>query len=358
MTPAVTVLLAVHNGQRYLEDALRSIMVQTLRDIEILVVDDCSDDDTPAILARLAAEDTRIRVLRAPENLRLAGALNHGLDHARGAYVARMDDDDFSFPERLDIEKRFLDAHPDITLVGSSIEWMDEDGRSLRRSVRARDSFAVRWTVRFFLNVSHPTFMFRRTLPDGTPLRYDRRWRLTEDHDFVCRLLQAGGQVVCLPDVLLRYRFHAKSVSRSKFHDQMAEAAEIGAAFQRAELPDEIYTALAPLRACYFHFAPATPDQVAGAFRGAMAMLAHDIARHPERAAWLRRQTAQFLVWALGRGNISKPALAGAFLRHAPTLIPALGLRLLETKGLLPGFMNSDPLQVTPGAGTGPRAAT
>lgn len=340
--PSVSVLLAVHNGAAYLEEALRSVMRQTLRDIEILVVDDASSDSSPAILERLAAEDPRIRVLTLERNLRLAGALNHGLDHVRAPYVARMDDDDRARPERLEVQKRFLDTHPQIDLAGASTERMDEEGRKFRSRRRALDGFAVRWQARFALNVAHPTFMFRTRMPDGRPLRYDPHCPLSQDHDMVCRLIGAGGQAVCLPDILLDFRLHGKSVSQSRFREQVALSQKICLDFQRQELPEDVVAALEPLRRLYFTTARADPDLVAGAFSGARAMLAHDRRHFPDRATWLGRQTAQLLDWALRRSGVPGRAVPKQFLAHAPGLLPALGLRALETKGLL-GPLASDP---------------
>ena len=341
--PDVSVLLSVHNGARYLEQAVLSVMRQTLTNIEIVVVDDCSTDETPDILARLAAEDPRIRVVRPAQNLRLARALNFGLEHVRAPYVARMDDDDICLPTRLDVQKAYLDAHPDVTLVGSSIEWIDADGRVLRRSVRGRDSFSIGWSVRFSLNVSHPTFMFRIDLPDGTPLRYDPDCSVSQDHELVSRLILCGTQVHCLPDVLLQYRTHPNATTRTKHNAQMQVAKRVCLEYQQKTLPTQVFAALAPLRECYFDFAPATRERIEGCFAGARAMVGNDIAAHPERAVWIRRQTAQLLAWSLRRGGASAATVALAFLRHGPDMLPAIALRALETKRLLPAALHSDP---------------
>ena len=341
--PQVSVLMAVYNGERYLESALRSVMGQTLRDIEIVVVDDCSTDDSPAILQRLAADDPRIRVFTAPRNLRLAGALNLGLDQVRAPLIARMDADDLCRPDRLEIQKRFMDTHPGITLTGTSIDWIDEHGALMRRSVRGRDSFTTRWVVRFFLSISHPTFMFRPALPDGTPLRYDAQIKLSQDHELLSRLLLGGAEIACLPDVLLSYRVHGAAVSVARRDEQRASSKRLCTEFQRRTLPPAVFDALAPVRACYFDNAPATPAQIAACFAGARAMLAHDIAAAPARAPWLRRQTGQFLVWVLQRGGASKAQIARAVLRHGPDMLPAMALRLVETRGWMPAALHSDP---------------
>lgn len=341
--PDVSVLLCVHNGERYVEAALESMSAQTLENIEIVVVDDCSTDSTPDILVRLAAADPRIRVVRPERNLRLAGALNFGLGHVRAPYVARMDDDDISLPRRLAVQKAYLDAHPEITLVGSSIEWIDETGRIQRRSIRSRDNIAVSWSVRFVPTIAHPTFMFRTVQSNGTALRYNPDCPLAQDYELICRLILSGDRVACLPDVLVKYRTHATATSRTKLKEQLAIARGVGETYQRHQLPADVFEALAPLRELYFDLAPATPERIAASFAGARKALAHDIAAHPDRAIWFRRQTAQFLAWCLRRGGASARVVAMSFLRHDPALLPTVALRALETKALLPRTLRSDP---------------
>ena len=342
-SPDVSVLMAVHNGERHVEAALRSIMEQTLRNIEIVVVDDASSDGSPAILARLAREDARIRVLRCETNLRLAGALNHGLDHVRAPLVARMDDDDLAYPRRLEVQKAYMDAHPETTLAGASVDWLDDGGARTRQSVRSRDCFAIRWTCRFALNITHPTFMFRRALPSGEAVRYDPEMFVAQDYDLVCRLLKAGGEVVCLPDVLLAFRRHGGSISKKKGADQLRLAKGTCRDFQQHELPPALFEKLTPMRDAFYDMAPLGEVAVAEIFDAARAMLAHDIAISPDRAAWLRRQTAQYVFWTLQRCRMPGSRIGAAFLRHAPGLVPALGLRLLETRRMLPESLHADP---------------
>ena len=341
--PDVSVLMAVHNGQRHVEAALRSVMEQSLRDIEIVVVDDASTDGSPEIVARLAREDARIRVLRSETNLRLAGALNHGLDHVRAPLVARMDDDDLAYPRRLEVQKAFLESHPDITLAGTSVDWLDDAGARTRQSVRSRDSFAIRWTCRFALNITHPTFMFRRNLPSGDAVRYDPDMFVAQDYDLVCRLLKAGGEVVCLLDVLLAFRRHSGSISTKKGVDQLRLAKRICHDFQKHELPSGLFERLAPMRDAFYDMTPRNDGEIRAIFDAARAMLDHDVATYPDRVAWLRRQTAQYLYWTLQRCGMPRSRIAKAFARHAPGSLPALGLRLLETRRLLPGKLYVDP---------------
>jgi glycosyltransferase involved in cell wall biosynthesis len=344
--PAVSVLLAVRDGEDYLESALRSVMDQTLRDIEIVVVDDASTDGTPALLQRLAAQDGRLRVLRLEANRGLAGALNHGLDHARGPLIARMDHDDLSLPRRLEAQKAYLDRHPDVTLVGTSLEWIDAEGRTLRRWVRGRDPHAVAWQLRFGVHVSHPTWMFRRAGPDGEPLRYDPAVRVAQDYDFASRLVRAGGRIACLPDVLLRYRLHPGSVSSNKAAAQRTAAGRTCEEHHRATLPPLLFERLAPLRELYFGDGTPPADGYRAAFAAARAMLGHDLAQRPDRAAWLRRRTAQLMVTIMQRSGASKAMAGRALLRHGADFLLPLGLRVLEARRWLPRGLHSDPESV------------
>src|SRR3954468_16236127 len=129
--PLVSVVLPVRDGAAFVADAVNSILVQTLRDFELLVIDDGSPDATPAILAQLAASDARLRVV-TQSGLGLVAALNRGLSEARSRYVARMDADDLAAPERLASQCARLEMHPDVAALGSACRVIDRNGKLLR----------------------------------------------------------------------------------------------------------------------------------------------------------------------------------------------------------------------------------
>jgi len=123
--PAVTVLMPVYNGERYVARAVKSILDQTFRDFEFLIINDGSTDGSIDIIRDFS--DPRIRVIDT-ENQGVAAALKLGIEKARGKYIARMDVDDESLINRLEREKYCLDEHPDITVVHGSVEYIDAEG--------------------------------------------------------------------------------------------------------------------------------------------------------------------------------------------------------------------------------------
>ena len=337
--PKVSVLLPVHNGADYVESAVRSVMEQTLQDIEILVVDDASTDGTADILARLAAEDPRLRIERLERNQRLPRALNHGLDLCRGEYVARMDADDLCEPRRLEVQVSYLDRHPEVTLIGCSVIRIDGDGTPFQTSVRAQDPFACRWMCRFVMPFRHPTFFFRRSEME---LRYDPACTVSEDYDLLARLT-ATRKVGCLPDVLLRYREHGGSLTGTKWHKMVEEARSIAVSVQKTEMSSAVFEAMTTFRDSYYGLQPLDDAGVAGLFEGLRRMARADAAASPTHAAWIWRQTAQLAAQALLRSGTGKRGIVLAFLTRGRDFLPALSARFLETRGLLPAALRSDP---------------
>ena len=220
--PRVSVVLCTHNGARYLDLAIRSILRQTLTDLELIVVDDGSTDDTPAILARHAQEDARIRISRT-EHLGLAEARNHGLDLARSNRVALMDDDDIAAPGRLERQLGFLDANADVRALGT---WAWQVGASGRRVAASdtgpttREELARLRAEGLGVYLIAPTVVLDRDAVRA--VGGFRQWTFpAEDIDLWLRLSD-DGVVLALPERLLDYRVHSRSISSMRFMDQMA----------------------------------------------------------------------------------------------------------------------------------------
>src|SRR5215468_175141 len=142
MTPAISVIMPVHNGAAWLAEAVASIGAQDFGNLEFLIVDDGSDDGTAALLSAFAADDRRVRVLRqAPQGIVVA--LNAGIAAARAPYLARLDADDRAKPDRLSKQFAFMEAHADVGLLGTCAEIIDAAGNTVGRLAPPADHAAL-----------------------------------------------------------------------------------------------------------------------------------------------------------------------------------------------------------------------
>ncbi len=217
--PKVSVVMAVHNGGAYLKEATESILRQSLRDFELIVVDDGSSDESAALLE--AFGDARIRILRNQQQLGLSASLNRGADTASGDYIARMDADDVSLPARLAAQVAFLDRHPEVSIVGC---WARTIGERPPQTWRYPTADAdIRCAFLFHSVLVHSAVMWRRPDFEGHGLRYDEGVERAQDYELWTR----AAEHVCfanLPRVLQHYRLHPDQVGRQQTGAQQAVA--------------------------------------------------------------------------------------------------------------------------------------
>jgi glycosyltransferase involved in cell wall biosynthesis len=208
--PLVSFLLAVHNGARYLGAAVDSVLAQTVQDLELIVIDDASTDETPALLARV--DDERLVVLRNDQQAGLAASLNRALDAAAGRYVARLDDDDIALPVRLERQLARVRAEPSVAIVGSAVVDLDAEGGRGRTHRLPTGGAALRWHALFSSPFFHPTVLVDRETLDRHGLRYDAAFLESEDYDLWTRLF-ALAEGANLSEPLVEKRVHAAQAS-------------------------------------------------------------------------------------------------------------------------------------------------
>ena len=206
--PKISVIMPAYNAEKYLREAIDSILAQTFADFELIVINDCSRDGTEQII--LSYQDPRIVYLKNEKNLGVAGTLNQGLKVAQGQYIARMDADDRSVPTRFEKQVAYLDANPKTVLCGSKVTVFSDDGAQRVGHYPTEDA-QIRAALLFACPIAHPSVMIRRDALQAWNLRYEEAFEKVEDYRLWSRLAECG-QLHNLPEPLLYYRKHPGQV--------------------------------------------------------------------------------------------------------------------------------------------------
>lgn len=201
----ISVVMAAYNAEKYLREAMDSILAQTYEDLELIVLDDKSTDGSLAILKEYAARDPRVVVLENEENMGLTKSLNKGLAVAKGEYIARMDADDISVPDRFEKQVAFLDSHPDYTFVSCIGRYIDEEGREEQLRLFPETHEQICAMMPKVDAVMHPGVMFRRA--DVAAIgNYCEELRVVQDYDLWFRGMAAGYKFYNIQEPLVYFR--------------------------------------------------------------------------------------------------------------------------------------------------------
>ena len=209
-TARVSVVIAVYNGSKFLRPTLDALLAQTENNLEIILVDDASTDDSVSVIETY--KDTRIKLLRNPQNLRLVDTRNRGIEASSASLVAICDQDDVCLPNRIKTQADFLDSSTEIGLVAS---WMDSllpNGERAHIEVHRRySSEELKASLTFRNCVTHSTVMFQKALLPAPP--YSHEYPLCEDYNLICQM-SWKSKIALLPQVLCLYREHDTSYSK------------------------------------------------------------------------------------------------------------------------------------------------
>ena len=211
--PEISVVMSVYNEETYLRSAIESVLNQTFKDFEFIIINDCSTDKTVDILKEFEAKDSRIILFEKPINKGFKGFvenLNIGISKARGKYIARMDADDLCLPERLEKQFNFLEENPEVFLTGSSMILMNEKSEETGKMSSLSHPDLIRKRTKIDNPIFHPTIMFRNE-PD---LIYRDKFYACEDFDFHLRKLSENRVLHNISEPLLKYRILESSISR------------------------------------------------------------------------------------------------------------------------------------------------
>jgi hypothetical protein len=228
----VTVLIPVYDGQRYIGEALDSVIAQDFSDLEVLVVDDGSTDGSAEIVQRYARIDRRVRLERLPRHGGVAVALQHGLSQAQGEQIVRLDADDIAAPGRVRKQVGCLEARPEVVLVGGAYDLIDAAGHRFDLVRGPTDERELRWWLLFGNVFCHSTVAFRR---DAARAVGGYRAGLTiEDYDLWIRLAAYGG-IAMIDEVMAQRRVHDRNLTArpsAELRDQYVRT--VAASLQRS----------------------------------------------------------------------------------------------------------------------------
>lgn len=211
-SPTITVLMPVFNAEKYIGQAIESILGQTFQDFELVIIDDGSTDHSAEKVT--AYDDHRIRFFKNERNLGLVYTLNRGIEISRGHYIARMDADDISLPDRLSLQVQFLDTHPAISTIGTNMIFVDADGKGLRTphwNVPENSVVIHWWLLMGLCGVNHPTVMVR-TDTYRKLNGYDSDFIHCEDYELWLRCCRET-KIANLAQACLMYRMHSSNVT-------------------------------------------------------------------------------------------------------------------------------------------------
>ena len=224
--PLVSVVMPTFNETpEMVSSAIQSILQQTYKNFEFHIFDDSTDEKTKMAIDSLSS-DSRIYIHRSPNRVGFIKSLNLGLEATTGKYIARMDGDDFSFPERFEKEVAFLEGNQDVAVIGGQINIIDEHG-----NITSSRSYPL-GGLKFFLfscvrnPMAHPTIMMRREVVD-MGYRYDETLKMSEDLDLWLRLMNDSYKLANIPDTVLNYRVMNNFLAKRTSDIQRTVMAEV-----------------------------------------------------------------------------------------------------------------------------------
>lgn len=211
--PKISVVLPAYNASEHLAEAIESILAQTFKDFELLIIDDASTDNTYEIAKRYSDKDPRVKIIQNKKNLNIGGTLNRGINEAQADIIARMDSDDIALPRRFELQYELINSDPEIAVVGGDIIVLEENGHTHIRNYES-DSNKMKKKILRYLPFAHPTTMFRKKYVVEAGC-YDPAKSPSEDMNLWIKL-GTKYKFGSVTEPVLKYRMYSSSSSNKK----------------------------------------------------------------------------------------------------------------------------------------------
>lgn len=210
-SPEISVIMPAFNSEKYIEEAIRSVLNQSFKNFELVIVDDASTDGTWKIVQKMVEIDSRIVPIKKSQNDGPSSAGNLAVSKSRGKYIARQDSDDFSFPDRLARQLDFMEKNPEVAVCGSAIEVCGENLSVISKRNYPADDFSAREKIFRYSPFCHSAVMFRKNI-FLEARGYDEKMREAEDYDLYFRMGRFG-KFANLSEVLVKLRTRPDSLT-------------------------------------------------------------------------------------------------------------------------------------------------
>lgn len=220
--PLVSIVIPVHNGERYIKESIDSCLDQTYENIEVIVVDDKSEDGTLDILKEYG---DKITVLPIEKQNGLGNVINIGIRKSKGKYIARMDADDVMYPTRIEKQIEYLESHPNCVAVGGQIDIIDESSNITGHREYAIEDKDIKKNRFLFQPFAHPAVTLRKSAVEEIGLYPENMWKVEDVKFFL--ILSTKGEFHNLENTVLKYRMTFKTESQSKMLDHFKKTNEI-----------------------------------------------------------------------------------------------------------------------------------
>lgn len=223
----VSIVLPVYNGEKHLEECLDSLLRQTYKNFELILINDGSNDRTDNIINTYISRFSNINYINRI-NKGLIYSLNEGFKAARGEYIARMDADDVALPQRLENQVSYLVNNPEISFIGSDVILIDGSSNECGRIIGPKSINATKIRSLFRPPIIHPTLLIRSSaLVDQFPNVYSTFFENAEDYELWTRLISQGHVAVNIPSFDLKYRVHEESITKQKAHEMKIKSFQV-----------------------------------------------------------------------------------------------------------------------------------
>ena len=219
--PKISVIMPFYNDQKFLDQAIASIVNQTFKDFEFIIINDASTEDADKIVQKYLL-DERIIYVKNIENQGIVKNLNHGLKIAKADIIARMDGDDVAEPARFSNQFTFLEQNKDIDVVGSFVKIIDENDAQTDQRTKPIDPELIKKDLIIYSPVVHPAVMFRKDVINSVG-GYRQQYLFSEDIDLWYRVVYSGHKISNVPEFLLNYRYHKNSTGHQSTQNAIRE---------------------------------------------------------------------------------------------------------------------------------------